>query len=124
VPRDSKLIIQHAKGSVFVIGLISDIEVECSRGDIQLMLRGDVEYSIDAAAKLGTVISDFEGTTTFKRYRLGEFFATAGAQRSARIDLRVGFGGITIKAVPPEAYSTFSLVRADAESPSAGSRKR
>src|ERR1700722_8441967 len=31
VPRDSKLIIQRAKGSVFVIGLISNIEVECSR---------------------------------------------------------------------------------------------
>jgi hypothetical protein len=43
VPRDSKLTIRRAKGSVFVIGLTSDIEVKCSRGDIQLMLRDSVK---------------------------------------------------------------------------------
>lgn len=105
VPRDSKLIIQHAKGSVFAIGLTSDMEVTCSRGDIQLMLRDSSAYSIDAATKLGTVISDFEGTTKLRRYRLGERYAAASAQSSPHIRLRMGFGGITIKAVPPEAYS-------------------
>jgi|ERR1700722_1145910 hypothetical protein len=104
VPRDSKLTIHRATGSVFVIGLTSDIEVECSRGDIQLMLRDSSAYSIDAATKLGTVISDFEGTTKVRRYRLGESYATASAPSSPRIHLRMGFGGITIKAVPPEAY--------------------
>jgi hypothetical protein len=105
VPRDSKLAIHRATGSVFVIGLTSDIEVECSRGDIQLMLRDSSAYSIDAATKLGTVISDFEGTTKLQRYRLGERYATASAQSSQHIRLRMGSGGITIKAVPPEAYS-------------------
>jgi hypothetical protein len=124
MPRDSKLIIRHAQGSVFVIGLISDVEVECSRGDIQLMLRDNNAYSIDAATKLGTVISDFDGTTKLKRYRLGESYETTSAQSASRIHLRMSFGGITIKAVPPEAYSTFSAPRADGESPSAGSRKR
>jgi hypothetical protein len=114
VPRDSRLTIQHAKGSVFATGLTSDIEVECSRGDIQLMLRDSSEYSIDAASKFGTVISDFEGTTKLKRYRLGEHYSTASGQSAPRIHLRIGFGGITIKAVPPEAYSTFSAPRADA----------
>jgi hypothetical protein len=124
VPRDSKLTIHRATGSVFVIGLTSDIEVECSRGDIQLMLRDSSAYSIDAASKLGTVISDFEGTTKLNRYRLGERYSTASGQSARRIHLRMGFGGITIKAVPPEAYSTFSVPRTDAESGSAGSRKR
>ena len=124
VPRDSRLSVQHAKGSVFVIGLTSDIEVECSRGDIQLMLRDSSEYSIDAASKFGTVISDFEGTTKLKRYRLGERYSTASGQSAPRIHLRMGFGGITIKAVPPEAYSTLSAPRMDAESGSAGSRKQ
>jgi hypothetical protein len=105
VPRDSKLSIHRATGSVFVIGLTSDIEVECSRGDIQLMLRDSNAYSIDAATKLGTVISDFEGTTKIRRYRLGESYAAASAPSSPRIHLRMGFGGITIKAVQPEAYS-------------------
>jgi hypothetical protein len=124
VPRESKLTIHRATGSVFVIGLTSNIEVECSRGDIQLMLRDSSAYSIDAASKLDTVISDFEGTTKLRRYRLGERYATANTQSPPGIYLRMGFGGITIKAVPPEAYSTFSAIRADADSASAGSRKR
>jgi hypothetical protein len=124
VPRDSKLMIHHATGSVFVIGVTSDLEVTCGRGDIQLMLSDSSAYSIDAATKLGTVISDFEGTTKLRRYRVGERYATASAQSSPKMFLRMGFGGITIKAVPPEAYSTFSAIRADAKSPSAGSRNR
>ncbi|HTB16451.1 MAG TPA: hypothetical protein VK752_33015 [Bryobacteraceae bacterium] len=124
VPRDSKLIIQHAKGSVLTIGLTSDINVECSRGDIQLMLRDSGSYSIDAATKFGIVISDFEGTTELRRYRLGERYATPSTHSSPHIFLRMGFGGITIKAVPIEAYSTFSGTRADTESLSAGSRNR
>lgn len=124
VPRDSKLTIHRATGSVLVMGLTSDIEVECRRGDIQLMLRDSGQYSIDAASKLGTVISDFEGATKLNPYRLGERYSTASGQSTPRIHLRMGFGGITIKAVPPEAYSTFSEPRADAESESAGSRRR
>jgi hypothetical protein len=117
VPRDSRLTIHRATGSVFVVGLTSDIEIGCGRGDIQLMLRDSSEYSIDAVSKFGTVISDFEGTTKLKRYRLGERYSTgprASGQSAPRIHLRMGFGGITIKAVPPEAYSTFSAPRADA----------
>ncbi len=124
VPRDSKLTIHRATGAVFVLGLTSDIEVECRRGDIQVMLRDTSGYSIDAATRLGTVLSDFEGATKRRRYRFGESYTAASAQPSPRIHLRMGFGGITIKAVPPEAYSSFSVTRADAESPSAGSQKR
>jgi hypothetical protein len=69
------------------------------------MLRDSSAYSIDAATKLGTVISDFEGTTKLRRYRLGERYATSSTQSSPHIHLRMGFGGITINAVPPEAYS-------------------
>jgi hypothetical protein len=124
VPRESKLTILRATGSVFVIGVTSDIEIEYSRGDIQLMLRDSSSYSIDAATRLGTVISDFEGTPKLRRYRLGESYATASAPSSPRIHLRMGFGGITIKAVQPEAYSIFSAIRGDADSASAGSQKR
>jgi hypothetical protein len=121
VPRDSKLIMQHAKGSVFAIGMTSDINVECSRGDIQLMLRDSSLYSIDAVTKLGSVVSDFEGVTKLRRYRLGEHYTTPSTPSSPQIVLRMGFGGITIKAMPPEAYSA---VRANAERLSAGSRNR
>lgn len=105
VPRDSKLVIHHTVGSVLVMGVVSDIEVTCKRGDIQLMLRDSSVYSIDAATKLGVVTSDFDGTPELRRYRLGERYATASQQPGPHIRLRMGFGGITIKAVQPEGYS-------------------
>jgi len=106
VPRDSKLVIHHGVGSVFVLGMTSDIEVAGRRGDIQLMLSDRRAYSIDATTRLGTVMSDFDGTTNLRRYRLGERYTTASAPASPQIRLRMGIGGIAIKAVPPEAYST------------------
>jgi hypothetical protein len=108
VPRDSKLVIHHTTGSVFVIGVASDVDVTCHRGDIVLMLSDRRAYSIDASTTLGTVMSDFDGATNLRRYRLGEHYTTAGAQASPQIRLRMGVGGIAIKAVPPEGYSVES----------------
>jgi len=103
VPRDSNLVIHHGTGSVLVSDVTGNIEATCSRGDIVLMLPETGAYSFDAKSKLGTVISDFEGTSRLRRYRLGESYAN-GRSPSSMIRLRVGFGGVTIKAVPPEAY--------------------
>jgi hypothetical protein len=72
-----------------------------------LMLPETGAYSFDAKSKLGTVISDFEGTPRLRRYRLGESYAN-GRSPSSMIRLRAGFGGITIKAVPPETYAAGS----------------
>jgi hypothetical protein len=103
-PRDSKLVIHHGTGSVFVSDVNGDIEATCGRGDILLMLRASGRYTFDAKSKLGTVSSDFDGTPRIRRYRLGERYVTANSESSRRIDLRMGFGGITIKAIPNEAY--------------------
>jgi hypothetical protein len=102
-PRDSKLVIQSGPGSVFVTGITGDIEATSTRGDILLMLPDTGTYSIDAESKLGTVVSDFEGDPHLTRYRLGERYETPNSPSSRRIRIRMGFGGITIKAVPPEA---------------------
>jgi hypothetical protein len=103
-PRDSKLMIHHGVGSVLVIDVAGNIEASASRGDIMLMLRDSGTYAIDAKSKLGTVISDFDGATKHNRSRLGESYTTASAPASQQIHLRMGFGGITINAVPPEVY--------------------
>jgi hypothetical protein len=103
-PWDSKLVIHHGAGSVSVSGLHGAIEATCSRGDILLMLPEAVAYSIDARSKFGTVLSDFAGTSHMYLYLLGERYATA-VSPARRIRLRIGFGGITIKAAPPEAYA-------------------
>jgi hypothetical protein len=104
-PRDSKLVIHHGVGSVLVIDMEGNIEASGARGDIMLMLRDSGSYAIDAKSKFGTVISDFEGATKLNRYRIGERYATPDSAAARRIHLRMGFGGITINAVPPEVFA-------------------
>jgi hypothetical protein len=99
VPRDSHLIIQHGGGNILIDNVTGGVEATNREGDIMLMLPGG-PYSIDAKSKMGTVTSDFAGKARH-RYFVGERFT--GSDRSPRrIFLRVGFGGITIKEVPPE----------------------
>jgi hypothetical protein len=103
VPRESRLAIQHGTGYVFVNNVAGDIEASGRRGDLLLMLPGAAPYAIDAKSKFGTVSSDFEGAPKMARYRLGERYLSSGGPSPRHIHLRMGFGGITIKAIPPEA---------------------
>jgi len=105
VPRDSKLAIHHGTGFVSVTGVNADIEASAGRGDIILMLPDTGSYAFDAKSDFGTVTSDFEGTPHVRRYRVGERYATKDSSSPRKIHLRMGFGGITIKAVPKEAYA-------------------
>jgi hypothetical protein len=98
VPRNSNLVIHHGVGQVLVSDVAGDIEAKCSRGDIILMLPDPGPYSIDAKSKLGNVLSDLDGEAHLE-HLIGERFANAPPARSRRIYLRVGFGGITIKAL-------------------------
>ena len=102
VPRDTRLAIHHHTGYVFVGGVTGDIEASASRGDIVLMLPDSGSYTIDAKTKLGIVSSDFEGSVR-SRYLVGRRFARTLTPPAQQLYLRMGFGGITIKAVPPEA---------------------
>jgi hypothetical protein len=101
VPRDSRLEIHHGTGQVLVANISGDIKATGLRGDILLMLPDTVAYSIDAKTKVGVVTSDFAGDLHKRRYLLGERFA--GPSASHRLYLRMSFGGITIKSVPPPA---------------------
>jgi hypothetical protein len=103
VPRDSRLRIHHGGGNILVGNVVGGIEATNRNGDIVLMLPGYGTYSIDAKSKMGTVISDFAGKA-HRRHFVGQ--ALTGTNESAAahpIHLRVGFGGITIKEIPPEA---------------------
>jgi hypothetical protein len=102
VPRDTRLIIHHGKGYVSVSGVTGDIETTVSSGDIVLMLPGSDSHTIDAKCRIGRVDSDLTGTAHMK-YLLGKQFDRANQTGTRRIRLRVGFGGITIKQVPPES---------------------
>ncbi len=101
VPRDSRLEIHHGTGFVSVSGVAADIETKAARGDILLWLPAG-SYSIDAKTKFGIVSSDLDGDAV-NRYLIGERFTRATPPPAHRLHLRMGFGGITIKEIPPEA---------------------
>jgi len=103
VPRESRLVIHHGSGYVLVNNVSGDIEATSRRGDILLMLPDSGAYSIDAKSKMGTVSSEFEGTTHVRHF-VGEGFARASQPPSHRIYLRMGFGGITIKKALAESF--------------------
>jgi hypothetical protein len=103
VPRDSRLAIHHGGGNILIDNVTAAIEAYNREGDIVLILPGPGPYAIDARSKMGTVISELPGKAHVK-YFIGENFAGAADAKAARpIHLRVGFGGITIKEMPPEA---------------------
>jgi hypothetical protein len=100
VPRDSRLAIQHGAGFVQVRGVTGDIQATAGRADILLWLPLGA-YSVDAKTKFGIVSSELDGTAS-NQHLIGEHFARANPAPSHRLDLRVGFGGITIRQIPPE----------------------
>jgi hypothetical protein len=104
VPRESRLVIRHGAGYVYISRVIGDIDATSRSGDIFLMLPDPGPYAIDAKSKFGNVSSDFAGSAHHISL-MGERFASASAPSSHRIYLRMGLGGITIKEVPatPEA---------------------
>ena len=99
-PRDSRLVIHHGAGFLMVSRISGEIEASSRSGDIVLMLPDPGPYSIDAKSKFGSVTSDFAGTAHREKL-IGERFATASPSPARKIDLRIGFGGIAIKEVPP-----------------------
>jgi hypothetical protein len=85
---------------VQVRGVTGDIQASAGRADILLWLPLGA-YSIDAKTKFGIVSSELDGAGSH-RYLVGEHFARASPTPAHRVDLRVGFGGITIRQIPPE----------------------
>jgi hypothetical protein len=108
VPRDSRLIIHHGGGNILVGNVTGGVEATNRNGDIVLMLPGPGPYLIDARSKMGSVSCDFAGKAHVRHF-VGESFAGATDNSPRRIFLRVGFGGITIKDVPREAFPATRL---------------
>jgi hypothetical protein len=104
-PHDTKLVIHHGTGTVHVTDIAGDIEANGSRGDIVLMLREPGSYSIDAKTQFGTVVTDFAGNVKRTFFLIGRTLATGKASGSHRIYARMGYGGITVKTLPKEAYA-------------------
>jgi hypothetical protein len=96
VPHDSRLVVHHGNGYVWVSGVTGDIEVHSHTGDMIVMLPDPGPYSIDATTRVGSVLSDFTGKG-ISQFLLGTHFAYASQAASRRVHLRMGRGSITIK---------------------------
>lgn len=104
VPKNSHLVISHADGYISVTGVAGDIEATNRRGDILLMLPNLARYSIDAHTRAGVIASDLEGTK-HQHHLTGEQFTRGDKTQAHKLDLHMGFGGITIKELPTEAIA-------------------
>ena len=100
VPRNSRLVVHHDFGYVWVSDVIGDIEVESHTGDMIIMLADPGPYSIDARTRLGSISSDPAGEG-HKRFLVGTHFSHQGPAPSRRVYLRMGRGSITIKNGQP-----------------------
>jgi hypothetical protein len=100
VPRDSRLVVRHDNGYVWVSDVTGDIEVNSHTGDMIVMLPDPGEYLINATSRFGSVSSDFAGRAV-NQFLFGTRFAYPNEGPSRRIDLRMGRGSITIKKGPP-----------------------
>jgi hypothetical protein len=99
VPRDSRLVVRHDNGYVWVSDVTGDIDVNSHTGDMIVMLPDPGSYFINATTRIGSVSSDFEGKR-LSQFLLGTHFAYPSEGPSRRIDLRMGRGSITIKKGP------------------------
>jgi hypothetical protein len=103
VPRDSRLVVHHDNGYVWVSDVTGDIEVDSHTGDMIVMLPDPGPYSIDARTRLGSVSSDFTDKAN-RSYLVGSHFIYTGQASSRRVHLRMGRGSITIKNGPPSGH--------------------
>jgi hypothetical protein len=99
-PRDSRLVIHHDTGYIWVSDITSDIEVTSHTGDMIVMLPDPGLYSIDARTALGTISSDFIGMGR-NRFLFGNAFNYSDETQWRRIYLRMSRGSITVKKGPP-----------------------
>ena len=100
VPRDSRLVVHHDSGYVWISDVTGDIEATSHTGDMIVVLPDPGPYSIDARDRMGSVSSDFTGSGR-KQFLVGTQFVHASQAPSRRIYLRMGRGSITIKNGPP-----------------------
>ncbi len=104
-PRNSRMIISHDIGQVFIDGMTGDIRATNHMGDVELHLPQDGQYDIDARVKFGAVNSDFPGHAQ-RRHWLGHEFVHSGSPSPGKLYLRVGVGDIVVLRIRTPAAPT------------------
>jgi len=99
VPYNTRLVINHDVGEVFVENLRADIHATVLQGALTLLLPEEGQYAIDARSTLGDVYSDFPGRRRFKPWLIGHQFAQESSGAARKLFLRVGVGDIAILGI-------------------------
>ena len=99
MPRDSRLIVHHDNGYVWVSDITGDLDVRSHTGDMIVILSETGPYSIDARTRLGSVSSDLTGKSRSRlsQFVVGSHFDSVSQTPTRRIYLRMGRGSIEIK---------------------------
>jgi hypothetical protein len=105
VPRDSRLVVHHDFGYVWVSDVTGALDVRSHTGDMIVLLSDPGPYTIDARSQLGRISSDFVGKSRFYPLFWHAGFASGHEPQASRVYLRMGRGNITIKKGPP--YTPF-----------------
>jgi hypothetical protein len=97
-PRDSRLIVRHGNGYVWVSDMTGDLDVRSHTGDMIVMLPDPGPYSIDARTRMGSVSSDFTGKSLnrLSQFLVGSHYDYASQTPKRRIYLRMGRGSIEV----------------------------
>jgi hypothetical protein len=99
VPRESRLIVHHDNGYVWVSDMTGDLDVRSHTGDMIVMLPDDPgPDSIDARTRLGSVSSDITGKSLSRisQFLVGSHYDYASQTPKRRIYLRMGRGSIEV----------------------------
>ncbi|MGD1069901.1 MAG: hypothetical protein ABSB15_07155 [Bryobacteraceae bacterium] len=103
VPRNSKIVVTHDDGNVYIDDVAGNIQASARQGAIVLRLVTEATPVIDAKSDWGSVNSDFAGKETRRPFPFGHKFVESAAA-AQNLHLRIGYGDIVIlKAHEPKA---------------------
>jgi len=104
VPRDSRLLVHHDNGYVWVSDVTGDLDVRSHTGSMIVLLPDLGPYSIDARTRLGSVSSDITGKSLSRlsQFLVGSHFDSVSQTPKRRIYLRMGRGSIEILQDVPD----------------------
>jgi hypothetical protein len=95
VPRDAHLVVDHEIGDVYFDDVTGDIRATTHQGTITLRLPAGSQYELDAKTKIGSITSDFPGSTKRRGWLIGRNFLHE-AKAPHKLYLRAGVGDIII----------------------------
>lgn len=100
VPRDSKLVVRHAVGSVGVKDVAGDVDVQGGTGELTLKLPLGPTTSVEASTRIGDIQvpqAMSEDGTHKRRALVGERFSYVPATVERRVIAKLSIGSINIE---------------------------